>query len=196
MQNAKLKMKNCGAQPLLTFAFYIFNFAFLLSFLPLVRYDACWEVSALFAGRFFLSFRQGAALSAKASKSMTGQLDEHPLAELIREISVLNLSGALRLFCERAKMVLYFDSGEIIYAASNLRAFHLQECVRRWGVLTNEQLARVQSKTSDPEFGEGLVDAGMLSRDVLDELITRQVSEMLCHSLLWIGGDWDYDPRV
>jgi len=127
---------------------------------------------------------------------MTGQLDEHPLAELIREISVLNLSGALRLFCERAKMVLYFDSGEIIYAASNLRAFHLWECVRRWGVLTNEQLARVQSKTSDLEFGEALVDAGMLSRDALNELATRQVSEMLCHALLWIDGDWDYDPRV
>jgi len=45
-------MKNCGAQPLLTFAFYIFNFAFLLFFLSLMRYDACWGVSALFAGRF------------------------------------------------------------------------------------------------------------------------------------------------
>ncbi|PYS49987.1 MAG: hypothetical protein DMF68_08360 [Acidobacteria bacterium] len=127
---------------------------------------------------------------------MTGQLDEHPLAELIREISVLNLSGALRLLRERAKVVLYFDSGDVIYAASNLRAFNLLECVRRWGVLTNEQLARVESKMSDLEFGKALVDAGMLSRDALSELITRQVSEMLCHTLLWIDGDWDYDPRV
>lgn len=127
---------------------------------------------------------------------MTGQLDEHPLAELIREISVLNLSGALRLLRERAKVVLYLDSGEIIYAASNLRAFHLRECMRRWGVLANEQLERFQPQMSDLEFCNALVEMGALNRDALSELINRQVSETLCHALLWIDGNWDYDPRI
>ena len=127
---------------------------------------------------------------------MTGQLNEHPLGELIREISVLNLSGALRLNRERAKMVVYFDSGEVIYAATNLRAFHLSECIRRWGVLKEEQLEQVHGKMSDLEFGEALANAGIMGRDALNELITRQVSEMLFHALLWIDGGWDYDPRV
>jgi curved DNA-binding protein CbpA len=127
---------------------------------------------------------------------MIGQLNDYPLAELIREISSLNLSGALRLSRERAKVVIYFDAGELIYTASNLRVYRLSECVRRWGALTAEQLTRTQSATSDLEFGNALLESGALSRDALNELMTRQVSEMLCHALLWLDGEWEYDPRV
>lgn len=127
---------------------------------------------------------------------MTGQLSDYPLAELIREISALNLSGALRLSRERAKVVIYFATGETIYAASNLRAYRLPECLKRWRALTEQQLALAQGATSDLEFSDALVDAGAFSRDVLNELVARQVSEILCHALLWTDGEWDYDPRV
>jgi curved DNA-binding protein CbpA len=127
---------------------------------------------------------------------MAGQLKIHPLTELIREISAGGLSGALRLARERAKTVVYFDTGEIIYAASNLRAYRLTESARRWNVLTEEQLAGVQGKTSDLEFGAALVENGALSRERLDALMARQVSELLCHTLLWTDGDWDFDPRA
>ncbi|HEX8843791.1 MAG TPA: DUF4388 domain-containing protein [Pyrinomonadaceae bacterium] len=127
---------------------------------------------------------------------MNGQLNEHPLAELIREITAEGLSGALRLSRERAKGVIYFDSGEIIYAASNLRAYRLPECIRRWGTLTEQQLARAQGKASDQEFGAALVETGQLSRDLLADLVAHQVSELLCHVLLWTEGEWEFDPRV
>jgi curved DNA-binding protein CbpA len=127
---------------------------------------------------------------------MTGQLNEHPLGELIREIYDAGLSGALRLSRERAKAVVYFESGEIIYAATNLRTYRLSECVRRWGVLNEQQFSRVQEKTSDLDFGAALVEIGALSRESLDELIAQQVSEMLCHALLWMDGEWEFDPRV
>jgi curved DNA-binding protein CbpA len=127
---------------------------------------------------------------------MIGQLSDYPLAELIREISALNLSGALRLSRERAKVVIYFAAGETIYAASNLRAYRLPECLKRWRVVPEQQLAHAQGTTTDLEFGEALVDSGAISRDVLHELIARQVSEMLCHALLWTDGEWEYDPRV
>ncbi|MDT5121524.1 MAG: hypothetical protein QOC96_1006 [Acidobacteriota bacterium] len=125
-----------------------------------------------------------------------GQLNEHPLAELIREISAAELSGALRLFRDRAKAVIYFESGQIIYAASNLRAYRLSVCLSRWGIFNEEQLARVQNQTSDAEFGVALVKAGMLNREKLNELIVHQVSEIICHTLLWIDGEWEFDPRV
>jgi curved DNA-binding protein CbpA len=128
---------------------------------------------------------------------MTGQLNEHPLGELIREIYDAGLSGALRLFRERAKAVVYFDSGEITYAATNLRTYRLSECVRRWGVLNEQQQhPRVQDKMSDQDFGEALIEIGAFSRESLEELIAQQASEMLCHALLWMDGEWEFDPRV
>ncbi len=127
---------------------------------------------------------------------MAGQLQRHPLTELVREISAAELSGALRLTRERARTVIYFDAGEIIYAASNLRAYRLSESVRRWNILSEHQLAGVQEKTSDLEVGAALIETGALNRDKLEALMSRQVSELLCHLLLWTEGDWEFDPRV
>src|SRR4051812_943813 len=133
---------------------------------------------------------------SRTIRDMTGQLNEYPLAELIREISALNLSGALRLSRGRAKAVVYFDAGELVYAASNLRAYRLSECVQRWGALTQQQLARAPVTASDLEFGNALLASEAVDRDTLQELISHQVSEMLCHALLWLDGEWEYDPRA
>lgn len=127
---------------------------------------------------------------------MSGQLNKHPLAELLREISGESLSGAVRLARERAKAVVYFEAGEVVYAASNLRAFRFAECARRWNLLTEAQLGGVGEGTSDLEAGAALVSSGALSREALDAVTTRQVSELLCHALLWTDGQWDFDPRV
>lgn len=127
---------------------------------------------------------------------MAGQLKNHPLTELVREISAAELSGALRLAQDRARAVVYFEAGEIIYAASNLRAYRLSECVRRWNILSDHQLAGIQEKTSDLEVGSALVETGAVSRETLEALMARQVSEMLYHTLAWTEGEWEYDPRV
>jgi curved DNA-binding protein CbpA len=127
---------------------------------------------------------------------MAGQLKTHPLTELIREISAAELSGALRLTRERAKAAVYFNAGEIIYAVSNLRPLRLAESARRWKVLSEEQLSGLRDKASDFELGAALVESGALTRETLDALLERQVSELLLHTLLWTDGDWDFDPRV
>jgi curved DNA-binding protein CbpA len=127
---------------------------------------------------------------------MAGQLNQHPLAELVREISAANLSGALRLTHERAKVVVYFESGAIVYAASNLRAFRLSESLRRWKALTEGQLASLPNVTSDAEFAEALVQQGGVSQNLLEEFVERQVSELIFHALQWADGLWDFDSRV
>jgi curved DNA-binding protein CbpA len=137
-----------------------------------------------------------ALLIVPEPERMAGQLQRHPLTELVREISAAGLSGALRLVREQAKAVIYFDSGEIVYAASNLRVYRLIESVRRWKILSEQQLASVSEKTHDVELSAALVEAGILSREKLEAVVERQVSELLCHTLLWTEGDWDFDPRV
>jgi len=52
---------------------------------------------------------------------MNGQLSEHPLAELIREISSKSLGGRVRLEHDRIQVVTYFDHGNFLYATSNVR---------------------------------------------------------------------------
>jgi curved DNA-binding protein CbpA len=127
---------------------------------------------------------------------MNGQLNEHPLGELIREISTAGLSGALRLAYERIKLVIYFDARGIIFAASNLRIHRLSECLRRWGAVTDVQLAQVGERANDLEVGAALVAIHALSHQELAENWTRVALESIRPALLWTHGVWNFDPRV
>ena len=80
---------------------------------------------------------------------MNGQLNEQPLAELIREILLHRLAGTMRLSRESAKAALYFEAGEIIYAASNLKELRLSEYLKKQELVTAEQLQAAGNNRSD-----------------------------------------------
>jgi curved DNA-binding protein CbpA len=126
---------------------------------------------------------------------MEGQLNEHPLAELIREITTAGLSGALRLERERASVAIYFENGELVFAASNLRAHRLREIVKRGG-LGEAQMSDLPAKASDDELAEALIQSGRVTADTLAIIRRTQVSDVLRLALLWTNGRWEFDPRV
>ena len=127
---------------------------------------------------------------------MNGQLSDHPPGELIREITEAALSGALRLERERVKLVIYFDEGELVYAASNLRAHRLTEVLKRNSLINDAQLAKVSATTSDEDLAASLVRRGAISPETLDKIRTSQVADVLRAALLWTNGAWDFDSRA
>ncbi len=126
---------------------------------------------------------------------MQGQIREHPLAELIREIAATGLSGALRLSRERAKAAIYFEDGKMVFATSNLRAHRLREVVKRNG-LTAAQIEQFPPETSDEELASALIRSGRLKPEALEVIRGKQVSDVLMVALLWVDGSWEFDPRV
>ncbi|CDM66397.1 DUF4388 domain-containing protein [Pyrinomonas methylaliphatogenes] len=126
---------------------------------------------------------------------MNGQLGEYPLAELIREISDESLSGALRLRRARARAALYFDHGDLVHVATNLRPLRLIECLRRWRAISAETLARFAA-LPDLELGAALLSHGVIGAEELKSLRARQMLESLPPLLLWTDGEWEFDPRV
>src|SRR5258708_23920733 len=126
---------------------------------------------------------------------MEGPLSEHPLAELIREIAATGLSGALRLARERAKVAIYFQDGELVFAVSNLRAHRLREIVKQGG-FSDAQLSGLPAKVSDDELSEALVESGRVTAETLAMIRSKQLSDVLHLALLWTDGLWEFDPRV
>lgn len=130
---------------------------------------------------------------------MNGHLRQHPPAELIREISLENLSGALRLTHGRIKAIIYFNAGEIVYAGSNLRSLRLAECVQRWQIIPEEKLAHANAhrEVSDADFGKLLIAAGLTDAEGVARLKVRQAAEAFCHALqLDTKGEWALDSRA
>lgn len=126
---------------------------------------------------------------------MQGQLDEHPLAELIREIATTGQSGALRLSRERAKIAIYFEARQLVFATSNLRAHRLREVVKRNG-LTNAHVAGFPIKASDEELAAAMIQRGLLRPETLAAIRGNQVCDVLRLALLWTDGAWEFDSRV
>jgi len=126
---------------------------------------------------------------------MEGKLAEHPLAELIREITATGLTGALRLARERAKVAIYFESGELVFATSNLRAHRLREVAMRNG-LSEAHLAQFPISATDEELAAAMLKTRALEPETLASIQASQVSEVLRLALLWIDGTWKFEPRV
>src|SRR5919112_185478 len=128
---------------------------------------------------------------------MDGQLKDHPLVELIHEISDARLSGALRLAFERVRAAVYFESGEVVAAASNLRALRLTEILLKGGALDAPTLFAVAGEgASDEQAAASLLRAGVLEEAGLRRARERQTAEVLRDVFRRREGEWGFDPRV
>jgi curved DNA-binding protein CbpA len=128
---------------------------------------------------------------------MDGQLSDHPLAELIHEITDAHLSGALRLERGRVKAVVYFVRGHVIAALSNLRALRLVEMLRRAGAIEAERLNDVVHKgMTDEQAATAIMRSGALGAEELRKFQTRQTFDILRDMLAWPDGEWSFHPRV
>ncbi len=128
---------------------------------------------------------------------MNGQLRDHPLAELICEISAERLSGALRLVRERVRAVIHFDAGQLVSARTNLRLHRLDESLTRWEALRPERLEALSAKgMSDEQVGELLVTSRLVTKDELQKFQVRQTEDVLRLLLLWTDGQWLFDSQA
>ncbi len=127
---------------------------------------------------------------------MKGTLSDQPLAELIREISSRNFSGTLRLEHERAQAAIYFESGRLIFAASNLRSLRLEEYLRKLGLVSAKELAPLGKDLSDLDMASALCTEGLVARQQIDEMLGILVADVLRVTLLWTTGAWDFDERA
>ena len=125
-----------------------------------------------------------------------GTLAQKPVAELIREIGEASASGALRLARERAKAVVYFEQGDVAFAASNIRVHRLVEFLKRTGILDESAAAAFPPKATDDEVLNLLVESRRVRADRVGSIRATHVAEVLRGVLLWTDGDWEFDPRV
>ena len=126
---------------------------------------------------------------------MNGQLSEQPLAELIREISSMSLSGRLRLEHDRVKVVAYFENGDFGYAAANIRTLRLREYLRKSELVSDQDLARFDERVPDLELLKQLCATNLLSPAAAEQVQAKQVADVLRLALLWTEGTWEFESR-
>ena len=99
---------------------------------------------------------------------LNGNLHDHPLAELLVEISQAFLNGSLRVANEEHKAIIYFDAGEIVFAVSNARQHRLFNILLRQNKISSEQLKEIGNFTNDLELKNLLIEKHLLSEKELN----------------------------
>jgi curved DNA-binding protein CbpA len=129
-------------------------------------------------------------MSSQNNLEIKGKLSEHPLAELLLEISETNLSGSIRVENDGQKVIVYLNEGAVVFAVSNMREHRLPALVVRNGKVPREKLAAVPKFANDLEFSKALVKRQILTKAETDELFVRQIKEILQTVFAWKEGEW------
>ena len=127
---------------------------------------------------------------------MQGKLSDHPLAELIREISTKRLSGTLRLDNAQARTAIYFERGTVVFAASNIRNLRLREYLSKNNLVSKKELTSLGANGSDIALAKALSAKGALTQTQAEGLLANVVADVLRVALLWTDGNWEFDHRA
>ncbi len=127
---------------------------------------------------------------------MKGKLSDQPLVELIREVSSKGLSGTLRLQQERVQSAVYFEEGQLVFAASNLRTLRLRAYLEKANLVSKHELERVGRPVADLRLAANLHSAGILTGEQVNTLLANVVGDVLRVVLLWEAGTWEFDERA
>lgn len=127
---------------------------------------------------------------------MNGQLSEIPLIELIREISAKRISGRLLLEREKVKVAVYFRSGKVSFAASNLPNLRLGSYFVKQDLISEEDLFYLGKKTPDFDLARTLISENKVTAEQVSQLQSTQVRDILLVALLWTDGTWEFDDHA
>jgi len=119
-----------------------------------------------------------------------GNFLTHPFAELAAEIAQARLTGSLRISSGEKKFIVYFNSGNVRFAVSNVRSSRLFDILLRQKRLTSDDLKQIPNFTNDLELANFLETNGFLTAESRAKLFVEQINGILIDAMSVQNGDW------
>ncbi len=135
---------------------------------------------------------------APSAQTASGEFSRKPFAEVLAEIYRWRATGALRIWRQKVKKIVYFRDGTPQLVKSNL----LVECLGR--VLVREKMiseaecdeSLKRMKATKRMQGTVLIDMGCISPHNLQYGLLMQMQEKLYDAFRWDSGEYQFTPRV
>jgi hypothetical protein len=127
---------------------------------------------------------------------LQGSIEKFTLPEIFQLIAASRKSGTLGIQKDDSIVMVYFDKGEVIYGYGPRQTFHLGQLLKKCGKLTAEQLdeaVTIQAqKENTKRLGEILISRSFIDRADLEEVVKKQVEELLFSLLAWQTGSFKF----
>ncbi len=123
--------------------------------------------------------------------TLSGQIaSAGALCDVLSFIGHAGWRGELVVREDGSSRSIFFDQGYVVSAQSDVVRERLGEVLYRHGVLTRDQVTAAGDASADGKmrFGEAAVKLGMITREKLFELMSRQTEEIFYGMLLVSGG--------
>ena len=131
--------------------------------------------------------------------AIKGSLKEASLPDVIQLLFLGRRTGCLALADRHNFGTIYFDEGNIVYAAIVNRRDRLGDILVRGGRITVQQLQEAvdrQGGEREQKLGEILVQQGALSREELQRYIRVQIEEAVYYLFTWNSGTFNFEAGV
>jgi DNA-binding response OmpR family regulator/curved DNA-binding protein CbpA len=136
--------------------------------------------------------------AAPSAQTASGDFSRKPFAEVLAEIYRWRATGALRIWRQKVKKIVYFRDGTPQLVKSNL----LVECLGR--VLVREKMiseaeceeSLKRMKSTKRMQGTVLIEMGCISPHNLQHGLLTQMQEKLYDAFRWDQGEYQFTPRV
>lgn len=129
-------------------------------------------------------------MTPQTELEIKGNFFTHPFAELVIEIGQGRLNGSLRVSDKDKKCVVYFRSGQVVFAVSNSRTSRLFEILLRKNRLSKTDITKIPNFANDFEFAASLEQRNLLTKVECSDLFAEQVESIFADVLAWRSGDW------
>ncbi|MBL8148507.1 MAG: DUF4388 domain-containing protein [Blastocatellia bacterium] len=124
---------------------------------------------------------------------MQGTLTTVCLPDLLRTIYIGRRTGQLILKQGNIKKQIYFELGQVVFAASNQQEDKLGETLVRHGKLSREELENLLPTLGRARhLGKTLVENGVLTDRELITYVTFQLIDIIYSLFTWTFGDYEF----
>jgi tetratricopeptide (TPR) repeat protein len=134
-----------------------------------------------------------------ALMAIKGSLKEASLPDVIQLLFLGRRTGCLALADRHNFGTIYFEEGQIVYAAIVNRRDRLGDLLVRSGRISVAQLQEAvdrQGGERQQKLGEILVERGAISREELQQYIRVQIEEAVYYLFTWNSGTFNFEAGV
>jgi len=128
--------------------------------------------------------------------ALKGNLHDFSFTQLLNLIHLARKTGTLAIDGKSSGARVSFREGKLVYATTGGADGRLVSLLVRAGRITAEQGKQIPENKSDRELGAMLVQAGLLTKLDLDQLVSNHVKDVVERLFAVVDGVFRFDPNV
>ncbi len=128
---------------------------------------------------------------------LQGNIERFTLPEIFQLVSSGRKTGTLGVQRDDDIVMVYFKNGSVIYSYGPRKTYHLGRMLVEKGRITPDQLdeaitEQANQQTAGKRLGQILIDKRYIDRADLEEVIRRQVEELIYSLMAWERGSFKF----